>query len=78
MRNANFRVFAKTFVRVLYKLIGFTIIRSYVSTKLEFESRLILIRYKSSRNYIYKRVTINYSKSYLTRFIAINNNIAFA
>jgi len=49
-----------------------------MSTKLEFESCLILIKHKSSRNYIYKRLTINYSKSYFTYLIIINNNIAFA
>jgi len=47
-------------------------------TKLEFESCLILIRHKSSRNYIYKKLTINYNKSYLIYLIIINNNIAFA
>jgi len=47
-----------------------------MSTKLEFESRLILIKYKSSCNYIYKRLTINYSKSYLIYLIIIDSNIA--
>jgi len=46
-------------------------------TKLEFKFYLILIKYKSSRNYIYKRLTINYNKSYFIYFIVINNNIAF-
>ena len=47
-------------------------------TKLEFEFYLILIKYKLSRNYIYKKLTINYNKSYLIYLIIINNNIAFA
>jgi len=46
-------------------------------TKLEFESCSILIKHKSNRNYIYKRLTINYNKSYFTYFIIINNNIVF-
>jgi len=47
-------------------------------TKLEFKSRLVLIEHKFSRNYTYKRLIINYSESYFTHFIIINNNIVFA